>query len=844
MRSSPRRTWWTLALAGMLLSAAAQAQTTLTTGDIGIVGVAACPGSNDDQISFFCMKDITTGTTIDLTDNGYERGYACGTQPQGTFGNTEGAVRMTRTGGTILKGTVITFQMTNTTTISSIAPDAAWSCTVLNFAGTQIDLNNNGDQVIFMQGGTWSAGTTNQHNATYSGRFIAGVSTQNPPNSWTAQCTNGTQYSNPPPGVGCLAFRMSSATAWDKYIGPLTAATPKDWLFRIADPLNWSSYANCAAYGAAAPNWTTAPVLTILTPASTTNGLWTGNKGTDWFNICNWDDLQVPTNTTNVVINENAVGPCVVGASAYVSAATNATCQSLTLSSDNPVNNTLTVNAGRTLTVNNNLTVTKTAPGTGILGVYLSSGTLTSGNVILTGTTAGAQNAVFQNLVSLNTLTVNGNLTINNGGLLDLQPVSGTGGTLNLTGNWINNGSEADFRDANSTVRFAGLSNSSLTTNAFEERFGTLVMNKTTGNLILNNPISIRTALNWTSNGALMSSSSALLSMEAGSTTSGAASSRFVSGPVRKYGNTDFTFPIGKGTAYRPAQVTGITNATSGYTAEYFPASPQSTFGNSREATLHHISDCEYWNVTRTSGSDDPYVWLSWDSPNSCGVTLIADMRVAYWNGSQWLNRGAGSLTGNTTSGTVRTEDLQSAFGNWTLASVSAQNPLPIQLVAFDAQPEAADVLCTWTTASERDNDHFTVERSTDVVHFDAIGTVPGAGDSQEMLSYRFMDLAPVQGLSYYRLRQTDHDGTTTVSNAVPVYMKQGLGLTVTSAGWLVHDLPVGSTYQVLDPSGRVIVNGRVPATAFQLPIDGLAKGVYIVRLTDGIQVRTTRFVP
>ncbi|HEX2618036.1 MAG TPA: hypothetical protein VHL57_10870, partial [Flavobacteriales bacterium] len=254
---------------GLALAGSA-APAVLTTGDIAIVGVSACPGVNDDQVSFFCFKIITTGTTIDLTDNGYER---CIT---GQFGNTEGTVRMTRTGADIPAGTVITFSMTNTTLITATSPDAAWSCVQMNFAGSLIELNNGGDQLIFMQGGAWSMGAVNTHNATYSGRYLAAVST-NSAFPWTASCaTNPTQRSNPPPGVGCLALRVTSATAWDKYTGPITAATQKDWLLRLVNTGNWTPYGSCAAYSAAAPNWLAPPpvVMPILPPTMVVNGLW------------------------------------------------------------------------------------------------------------------------------------------------------------------------------------------------------------------------------------------------------------------------------------------------------------------------------------------------------------------------------------------------------------------------------------------------------------------------------------------------------------------------------------------------------------------------------------------
>ena len=134
--------------------------TILKRGDFAVVGVnAAC--SSIDEISFVCFKDITLHTTLDLTDNGYARSITYPT----SFGNTEGVIRCTRTGGTILAGTVITFQF-NAGSGSCVSPDANWSF-ISVVPGGLFQLNSSGDQFFFMQGGTWNNGTLGSHNAQY-----------------------------------------------------------------------------------------------------------------------------------------------------------------------------------------------------------------------------------------------------------------------------------------------------------------------------------------------------------------------------------------------------------------------------------------------------------------------------------------------------------------------------------------------------------------------------------------------------------------------------------------------------------------------------------------------------
>ncbi|HLG34299.1 MAG TPA: T9SS type A sorting domain-containing protein [Bacteroidia bacterium] len=99
--------------------------------------------------------------------------------------------------------------------------------------------------------------------------------------------------------------------------------------------------------------------------------------------------------------------------------------------------------------------------------------------------------------------------------------------------------------------------------------------------------------------------------------------------------------------------------------------------------------------------------------------------------------------------------------------------PLPIELVYFDAKPSDNVVKCSWQTASEINNDYFTVERSSDGKDFIAVENINGAGNSSSTKTYSFSDENVSTGIFYYRLRQTDFDGTSTCSKAITVVMNE-----------------------------------------------------------------------
>lgn len=94
---------------------------------------------------------------------------------------------------------------------------------------------------------------------------------------------------------------------------------------------------------------------------------------------------------------------------------------------------------------------------------------------------------------------------------------------------------------------------------------------------------------------------------------------------------------------------------------------------------------------------------------------------------------------------------------------------LPVELLYFAARPGNQEVLLNWATASELNNAYFTVERTLDGAAYQTVAQVQGAGTSHTQLYYQCADEAPVVGVSYYRLKQTDYNGKYKYSKPVKV---------------------------------------------------------------------------
>lgn len=96
-------------------------------------------------------------------------------------------------------------------------------------------------------------------------------------------------------------------------------------------------------------------------------------------------------------------------------------------------------------------------------------------------------------------------------------------------------------------------------------------------------------------------------------------------------------------------------------------------------------------------------------------------------------------------------------------------SPLPVQFLSVEATLIDRNVCIKWTTATESNNDFFTVERSSDGAQYIDIAQVKGAGTTNSIIDYKVKDIHPTAGVYYYRVRQVDFDGTFAYSEIVSV---------------------------------------------------------------------------
>ena len=182
---------------------------------------------------------------------------------------------------------------------------------------------------------------------------------------------------------------------------------------------------------------------------------------------------------------------------------------------------------------------------------------------------------------------------------------------------------------------------------------------------------------------------------------------------------------------------------------------------------------------------------------------------------------------------------------------------LPIELTAFDAVPNEDQVDVSWMTATELNNDHFEVERSSDAINFERVIQVDGAGNSQSSLEYAWRDVSPLSGTSYYRLKQVDYDGQSSYSPVRPVTLasKTNEIKPYPNPARDVLNIPLGSsdmgntTVRIIDSKGSIVHteqrNLGEGNTTLSIAVSSLSPGSYAVQVigTFDTGIRSGRFV-
>ncbi len=764
--------------------------TLLKRGDFMVLGVnannTACgQPTGADEISFVCFRDISTGTTIDITDNGWQRAVA------NRWGNTEGTVRMTRWGGNIAAGTVITIRFNGIGSGSSIAPDGAWSFVNLN-GGNQFNLNDGGDQFFFMQGGNWIPGAAAAHDAQYTGTVLFGFNTN------TAWINFGlsTQQSGPYPSLDCYTITPTTGSDWIKFTGSYPASlnpkTQRNWVDSINDITKWVRHTSCTNYNAANPRYVTTDDTLVIIAGGYTRGKWIGSKSTDWFTCDNWEDFVIPDSTTNVW-----VPPTGVTFNCRLKLDSTHYCRDMTIDG------------------------------------YEVNGADTNVRV----------------------LRILGNLTINGGELdfSDNNPNT-KDGVIYLRGNWTNF-NETAFREGNSKVILDGSSLQPVNTPVREVFWQLDVNNAAGINagttIQIQNQLNLLNGLVNTGSNEVYVTPTATTSLIGYGLTRYINGN--LRRQIAISGNYDF--PIGYTGEYELANLNiasqvGISNIISSFKAPSPGALPNPALCFINGSPINGMLNAGNWTLTPNAIPSAMNLSLTLKerghtnsvAPATRYGIIRRDDELNDWLGTPvGVHSNATQTEIGGTATAIRTGITTTTFwGDFAIGFGNA--PLPVEWLSFIATPEDKNVVLHWRTATETNNDFFRVERSSDGIHFETIGQVQGNGTTSTISAYKFTDYMPYEGTSYYRLLQVDYDGQSDFSPVVPVRIGDGVsGLQIypnplRDQAWLLipSDKANDTVLNIFDPAGKLVFSNAIQlqkgSNGINIDLSTLPSGIYFLK--------------
>ncbi len=547
--------------------------------------------------------------------------------------------------------------------------------------------------------------------------------------------------------------------------------------------------------------------------------------------------------TDNVVslLNNGTLGSATVGATDGLVFEMSSNCKTLTLEGTG----TTRISRFRTLHANPNIPATfnvNQSMDLGITGNYAFTAYYVAGTVANTGTEEFIVELMANKTIKINSTTSyfhgsvsgtpatapQGKVTYNISGTLDLslttsggfqsssQSAAGTPGPASLNVN-VRNGGIMKLGSSFSAYKGANTGSINMTIESGGVVDGTLL---TSG--VTNNSSALMTGYTW-----FVTQGTGILKLPASSTSSttfpvGPTSTSY--NPVTMNNGGDKVFSVSVATGNTPAGVPNVTkalNRTWSIVPSSTPASADLTFG---------------YNTGEGNGS--------------CVLTDPMQLNV---NAGAWaaLTTSTPSVPSSGATGFQVSYTGTASFGFFNLVNGGI---IPVEMTTFKGYAKGAVNILEWATATERNNREFAIERSTNGVDFQQIGSVKGNGNSLTVKNYSFTDDAAPLSIGYYRLRQIDFDGRETVSKALTI-ARNGSGKvgmskvypTATSDYLNVEMTTAGNTsLMITDLMGRVVSTKQLGdsngSLLQRIDVSNLSNGMYFITLHSGSTSLTEKF--
>ena len=205
------------------------------------------------------------------------------------------------------------------------------------------------------------------------------------------------------------------------------------------------------------------------------------------------------------------------------------------------------------------------------------------------------------------------------------------------------------------------------------------------GNIILDQDVHITGETKFGA-GIIRSAPDKLLIFESSGFISQTSSASHVWGPIKKIGSNQFLFPVGDSIYSGAIQISDRQQGTDAFTARFYRRNPISDGYDTslHAASIKAVAGDQYWTLEGTSGAPagrsaafpSVFVTLNWDSTKNAPLRTISDLKVARWNGTQWVDEGASLVSGTSREAFVTSAGSIDTFGVFTLSYFPVRVPI------------------------------------------------------------------------------------------------------------------------------------------------------------------------
>ncbi len=430
--------------------------------------------------------------------------------------------------------------------------------------------------------------------------------------------------------------------------------------------------------------------------------------------------------------------------------------------------------------------ITETATNTGKGDIYFKK-TGTQVYTLSSGSISNQINVTINSGSDLNAgtsiLSGSGTFNLSSGGELfigstDGITTSGATGNIQVTGTRTYS-TGADYNYIGTAAQVTG--------NGLPATVNKLTVNNSNG-VTLTNTVAVSTTLTLTSGKITTGSNELNVANTGTSAIVGYSNSNYVVGNLRRSiaSTGSYDYPVGTSSDYQLLNlnllaITGFSNVLCSFVAGNPAPSglPSGIIYNTKyyNTMLNH----GYWTLDPNSAlvTGTYSVTLRGKGFSNTSAATSTDssdyvMLKRANSGVAWSIIGTPNYSVQSISSGVLTTSISGLTSFSHFGQASGGSTLPIKLLYFNAKANNSKVDLTWSTASESNNDYFTVERAADGIRFEEVLKKAGAGNSTSINNYFGTDYNPINGNNYYRLKQTDYDGHSTYSEIKFVRMSIG----------------------------------------------------------------------